>query len=81
MTSCCPARWHGVVLRSPHAAVAIRGIDTSAAKTVKGVHAIYSSADLDADRIGPIPCAVSLNNRDGSNMASPPHPVLASGMV
>jgi aerobic carbon-monoxide dehydrogenase large subunit len=72
---------HGVVLRSPHASATIRGIDTTAARALTGVHAIYTSADLDADNIGPLPCAVSLNNRDGSGMASPPHPVLAAGAV
>ena len=72
---------HGVVLRSPHASAAIRGIDTTAARALPGVRAIYTSAELDADGIGPLPCAVSLNNRDGSGMASPPHPVLARGVV
>jgi carbon-monoxide dehydrogenase large subunit len=76
-----PGMLHGVVLRSPHAAAAIGGIDAAAARALPGVHAIYTSAELDADRIGALPCAVSLNNRDGSGMASPPHPVLATGMV
>jgi aerobic carbon-monoxide dehydrogenase large subunit len=46
-----------------------------------GVRAIYTSAELKADGIGTLPCAVALNNRDGSNMAAPPHPVLADGAV
>jgi carbon-monoxide dehydrogenase large subunit len=72
---------HGVVLRSPHAAAAITSIDIAAAKAMPGVRAIYTSADLDADGIGGLPCAVALKNRDGSDMAAPPHPVLAAGMV
>jgi aerobic carbon-monoxide dehydrogenase large subunit len=72
---------HGVVLRSPHAAAAITNLDTTAAKALPGVRAIYTSADLNADGIGGLPCAVALKNRDGSDQAMPPHPVLADGMV
>src|SRR6476469_8255960 len=61
-----PGMLHGIVLRSPQAAA-----------SVPGVKAIYTAADLNADGIGGLPCAVSLTNRDGSTMASPPHPVLA----
>ncbi len=43
--------------------------------------AVYTSADLNADGIGGLPCAVALKNRDGSDMPMPPHPVLADGMV
>jgi carbon-monoxide dehydrogenase large subunit len=76
-----PGMLHGIVLRSPHAAAKITGIDTAMASSIEGVKAIYTAADLNADGIGPLPCAVSLNNRDGSTMASPPHPVLADGTV
>ncbi len=76
-----PGMLYGVVLRSPHAAAAIGRIDTAGAAKFPGVRAIYTAADLKADKIGPLPCAVSLNNRDGSTMASPPHPVLADGAV
>ena len=72
---------HGVVLRSPHAAATIDGIDIAAAKAMPGVRAIYTSADLNADGIGGLPCAVALKNRDGSDMPMPPHPVLADGVV
>jgi carbon-monoxide dehydrogenase large subunit len=71
----------GVVLRSPHAAARITGIDTTAAKAIPGVLAVYTAADLKADGIGSLPCAVSLKNRDGSAQVSPPHPVLAEGAV
>ena len=29
----------------------------------------------------PMPCAAPVQNRDGSDMASPPHPALADGAV
>jgi len=76
-----PGMLHGIVLRSPHAAATLGAIDTTAARSVPGVKAIYTAADLSTDGIGSLPCAVSLDNRDGSTMASPPHPVLADGAV
>ena len=76
-----PGMLHGVVLRSPHAAARLGAIDTEAAKAVPGVAAIYTSADLKADGIGTLPCAVALKNRDGSTQALPPRPGLAEGAV
>ena len=76
-----PGTLHGVVLRSPHAAARITTMDATAAKALPGVAAIYTSADLKADKIGALPCAVSLTNRDGSSQASPRRPVLADGAV
>ena len=46
-----------------------------------GVIGIYTAADLDADGIGPLPCAALVENRDGSDQAAPPHPVLAEAAV
>ena len=71
----------GVVLRSPHAAASILSIDTSAAAGLPGVLAIYTGADLKADGIGGLPCAIPLKNRDGSSRADVPHPALADGEV
>lgn len=76
-----PGTLLGYVLRSPHAAARLRRIDTGAAASLPGVRGIYTSADLKADGVGPLPCAVALTNRDGSSMAAPPHPVLADGAV
>ena len=72
---------HGVVLRSPHAAAKITAIDATAARGLPGVLAVYTGADLEADGIGGLPCAINLKNRDGSQQASPGHPVLASTQV
>ncbi|MEO9188826.1 MAG: xanthine dehydrogenase family protein molybdopterin-binding subunit, partial [Acetobacteraceae bacterium] len=76
-----PGMLHGYVLRSPHAAANLSRVDTKAAGALPGVRAIYTAADLKADGIGTLPCAVALDNRDGSAMAAPPHPVLADGAV
>ncbi len=71
----------GIVLRSPHAAARIVSIDTSAAAGLDGVLAIYTGADLVADGIGGLPCAIPLKNRDGSPRAEVPHLALADGEV
>ncbi len=76
-----PGALVGVVLRSPHAAAKITSIDTTAAKAVPGVHAVYTAADLDADGIGELPCAALIKNKDGSDIHNPGHPVLARGAV
>ncbi len=76
-----PGMLFGAVLRSPHAAATIGGIDTAAAKALPGVVAVYTGADLAADGIGGLPCAIPLNNRDGSPRKDPQHPVLAQGAV
>ena len=72
---------YGVVLRSPHAAAAILSIDTTAAKATPGVRAVYTSADLKADGLQGLPCAVVLDNRDGSKQVTPVRPTLADGAV
>ena len=72
-----PGMLHGVVVRSPHAAARIVSIDSSAARTSPGVHAVYTGADLQADKLGPLPCAAPVENRDGTPMQDPPHPTLA----
>jgi carbon-monoxide dehydrogenase large subunit len=76
-----PGMLHGIVVRSPHAAAKLRTIDTTAAASVAGVKAIYTAADLSTDGIGPLPCAAPVQNRDGSDMANPPHFALAQGAV
>jgi carbon-monoxide dehydrogenase large subunit len=77
-----PARQlHGIVVRSPYAAARIASIDVERARSVPGVAAVYTSADLNADGIGGVPCLVPMTNRDGTHRANPPHPVLADGIV
>lgn len=74
-----PDQGYGVVLRSPHAHARITTLDTTAARALPGVRTILTAADL-AD-VGPLPCPITLSNRDGSKMAKPPRPVLANGVV
>jgi carbon-monoxide dehydrogenase large subunit len=76
-----PRQLYAYILRSPHANARIAGIDTGAAGKAAGVAAIYTGKDLEADGIGGLPCGWQIHSKDGSPMAEPPHPVLASGHV
>jgi carbon-monoxide dehydrogenase large subunit len=76
-----PGQTHAYILRSPHAHAAIRSLDTSAAKGMPGVKAVFVGEDMAAENIGGIPCGWQIHNKDGSPMAEPPHPVLAVGKV
>ena len=67
----------GVFLRSPHAHAVIKSIDTKAAAALPGVAAIYTGADLAADRIGGLPCAWGVSNADGTPMKEPPRSAMA----
>lgn len=76
-----PGQTYGVVVRSPHANARIRGIDTSGAKAVPGVLAVFTGAELAAAGLGPVPCAIPLKNRDGTPRADTPRPALAVDRV
>ena len=54
-----------VLVRSPHAHADVRGIDGAEAARAPGVLAVFTHADLAADGIGPIPCAATIEGRDG----------------
>ncbi len=69
------------VLRSPHAAARINGIDADAARSLPGVLAVYTAADVEADGIGGLPCHVPMKNRDGSSRHDAVHPLLAGDRV
>jgi carbon-monoxide dehydrogenase large subunit len=76
-----PGETHGVLLRSPHAHARILSIDTAPALAVPGVLAAYTAADLKADGLGEIPCAIPMKNRDGSPRAQTPRFALAGEVV
>lgn len=76
-----PDQAYATFVRSPYASAAIRSIDLEAARQAPGVLAVYVIDDLDAEGIGPIPCRVSVTNRDGSTSHAPERPALARGRV
>ncbi|KQW18295.1 carbon monoxide dehydrogenase [Afipia sp. Root123D2] len=69
------------VLRSPHAHAKIGAIDTAAAAAMPGVEAVFTGADLEADKIGSIPTLPIFKRPDGSPMQSPPRRLLAHEIV
>ena len=69
------------VLRSPHAHADIKGIDTSAAKKAPGVLLVLTGEDVKKAGFGDLPCLVPIENRDGTQRAETPRPMLAQGRV
>ncbi len=76
-----PGQLYAVIRRSDRPHGNLLSIDTAAAKASSGVVAVYTGADLAADRVGGIPCGWQIHSKDGSPMAEPAHPALAIGKV
>ncbi len=76
-----PGETRAVFVRSPHAHAKIAKIDASAAKTMPGVVAVLTGADLAGDKIGNLICGWMIHSKDGTPMKMAPHPALASGKV
>jgi len=70
---------YAAIVRSTHAHGVIRNIDTTAARAMEGVLAVYTGADLAG--YGTLKCIVPLNNRDGSPMKKPARPALPTDKV
>ena len=66
-----PAQAYAVVVRSQHAHGIIRGIDAATARTMPGVLAIITGADLVAAGYGGLKCFPPLKHRDGTPMKKP----------
>ena len=76
-----PGGTRAVFVRSPHARAKIKSIDVSAAKTMPGVVAVLTGADLANDKIGGLICGWMIHSKDGSPMKMAPHPALAADTV
>ncbi len=63
-----PGQAHAVLLRSPHAAASIEGIDKSAAQALPGVIAILTGVYLLEDGISDLHCLDHLTRRSGDPM-------------
>ncbi|MBK5961572.1 carbon monoxide dehydrogenase [Rhodoplanes elegans] len=70
---------YAVMVRSPHPHGIIRGIDTEAASEMPGVLAVYTAADL--TDCGTLKCVTPLKSHDGTPLAKPPRPPLATDRV
>jgi carbon-monoxide dehydrogenase large subunit len=76
-----PGQTHAIIRRSDRPHARIVSIDTTAAKAAPGVVAVFTGADMAADALGGIPCGWQVHSKDGSPMAEPMHPILATGKV
>ncbi|MFZ3238249.1 MAG: xanthine dehydrogenase family protein molybdopterin-binding subunit [Stellaceae bacterium] len=76
-----PHQLHAFILRSPYAHARIAAIDTAAAAQAPGVAAVYTGQDMTTEGVGGLPCGWQVHSKDGSPMAEPPHPPLATGHV
>jgi carbon-monoxide dehydrogenase large subunit len=76
-----PAMVAGVFARSPHAHAKIKSIDTSAARAMPGVLAVFTGADLKADGVSGLPCGWGIKSKDGQPMKEPPHPAMVQDKV
>jgi len=70
---------HCAFVRSPHAHARIRGIDSTAALASPGVVAVYTGADMAADRVGPMVPLWQIPGADGKVMNEPPRWALSRG--
>src|SRR5215475_5823454 len=69
-----PGMHHACIVRSPHGAAKIKGIDTKAAAAMPGVAAIFTGSDIKG--LGPVPTAASL-----PGLRVPHHHLLAQDRV
>ncbi len=75
-----PGQTYLVFLRSPYAHADINGIDTTDARAMPGVVAIYTGADLEAAGVKPM-AGVPFPRPDGQPGATAPRRALAHGRV
>src|SRR3954471_24420982 len=74
-----PGETRAAFVRSPHAHARIRNIDSSEAKKMPGVVAVFTGVELATDKIGNLICGWMIHSKDGSPMKMAPHPALANG--
>ena len=74
-----PGMLHAVLVRSHHAHASIGGIDTSAARAMPGVVAVFTGADL--TDVSPIPGGIGFPRPDGGPAPKTDRPLLASDRV
>src|SRR5688500_18628101 len=74
-----PGQAYAYIVRSPYAHGLIKGMNTENAKSMPGVLAIYTAADLAA--YGPLKCALDFKQRNGTPMHKPIRKALATDKV
>jgi carbon-monoxide dehydrogenase large subunit len=76
-----PGQAYAWIVRSSHAHGIIKGIDTSAAKTMPGVLGVWTGTDLATAGYGPYTCGLPLKSRDGTPLLQTNRTALMSDKV
>jgi aerobic carbon-monoxide dehydrogenase large subunit len=76
-----PRQAYAWMVRSSHAHGIIKGIDTTAAKTMPGVLGVWTGGDLAGANYKPFVCGLPLKNRDGSPLLQTNRMPLATDKV
>ncbi len=76
-----PGQAHAVMVRSGYGHGIIRSIDTTAARAMPGVLAVYTGKDLTEGGFGVLKCGVPCPNRDGTPWKTPPRSILPGDKV
>jgi carbon-monoxide dehydrogenase large subunit len=76
-----PGQVYAYFLRSPHAFAKIRKIDAGKARSADGVLAVFTGADIAADKVGGLICGWTVKGKDGQPHKAPAHPPLALDTV
>ncbi len=69
-----PGMTYGAFVRSPYANAKIKKIDSSKAKSMPGVVAVFTGVDVAA--VNGVPCGWQVNFKNGQPMKEPKHPLL-----
>ncbi|GAB4377076.1 MAG: xanthine dehydrogenase family protein molybdopterin-binding subunit [Kiloniellaceae bacterium] len=76
-----PGQLYAYFVRSPHAHAKIKKVDTAEAAKQPGVRAVFTGADMAADKVGSLPCGWVVTDRHGEAHKAPPHFPLARDKV
>ena len=74
-----PGMLHAVLVRSPYAHARVTRLDTTVARAVPGVAAVFTAADL--TDVAPIPGGINFTRPDGSPAPKTDRPLLATDRV
>jgi CO/xanthine dehydrogenase Mo-binding subunit len=77
----CPPDARGLCALAPRPRDASSRSTPPLRLAMPGVVAIFTGADVAADKIGGLPCGWLITDVNGQPMKEPPHPVLAQGKV
>jgi len=68
-----PGQVYAYFVRSPHAHATVKSVKTDGAKSAPGVVAVFTGADVAADKVGSLPCGWTVTDKHGNPHKAPPH--------